>query len=171
MIFIGLGANLESEEFGPPVATVQTALSALETPKCVVRRCSNWYRSAPVPMSTQPWYINGVAELECEMSPEGLLDHLHTVEDRFGRVRSTPNAARVLDLDLLIYDDLILKGDPGPILPHPRMQKRAFVLLPLDELAPDWVDPRNGSTLGDLIDNLPGDQACLSLTEGNSSEF
>lgn len=160
MIFIGLGANLFSRKFGPPMETLGAALTALRTPDCAVVRRSGWYCSAPVPASSQPWFFNGVAELSSGMPPDRLLGHLHAVEDRFGRVRSTPNAARTIDLDLLVYHDRVLCGDSGPIVPHPRMQERAFVLLPLRELAPDWTDPRDGRSLEDLIADLPPDQVC-----------
>lgn len=163
MIFIGLGANLTSAEHDSPLAGLRAALIALDASNCQVLRRSSWYRSAPVPASSQPWFVNAVAELESDLPADALLAHLHAVEDRFGRVRSAPNAPRTLDLDLLVYHDLVAERGPGPILPHPRMQDRAFVLLPLRELAPDWVDPRDGRTLRDLIDNLPADQACRPM--------
>lgn len=166
MIFIGLGANLDSREHGPPVATLSAALDALESDKFKVVRRSSWYRSAPVPASSQPRYVNAVAEIDTDMAPEALLAHLHATEDRFGRVRSVPNAARMIDLDLLVYHDRVIPSGPGLIVPHPRMQDRAFVLLPLAELAPDWVDPRDGRALRELIDDLPPDYACWPLEEG-----
>lgn len=167
MIFIGLGANLDSEAHGPPMRTLSAALAEMETPECSVRRRSSWYRSAPVPASAQPWFINGVAELECDLSPESLLTHLHAVEEQFGRVRSVPNAARAIDLDLLVYHDLVRPHGPSPLVPHPRMQDRAFVLLPLRDLAPGWVDPRDGRTLPDLIAALPKDQTCELAEDDN----
>ncbi|MDA1324749.1 MAG: 2-amino-4-hydroxy-6-hydroxymethyldihydropteridine diphosphokinase [Proteobacteria bacterium] len=160
MIFIGLGANLDSRDHGPPMATLTAALAALGTNNCKVLRRSSWYRSAPVPASSQPWFINCVAELQSDLAPDALLAYLHATEDRFGRVRSTPNAPRMIDLDLLVYDGRVLETGSGPIVPHPRMQERAFVLLPLRELSPDWVDPRNGRTVQELIDDLPADQDC-----------
>lgn len=160
MIFIGLGANLHSEEYGSPIATLGAALDALRRSDCKILRHSSWYRSAPVPASTQPWYFNAVAELETSLVPTALLAHLHAIEDQFGRVRSFPNAPRTIDLDLLIYNDQVLQTEPGPLIPHPRMRQRAFVLLPLRELAPDWADPRSGRSLDDLIGCLPADQVC-----------
>lgn len=165
MIFIGLGANLDSRDYGPPTATLAAALDALGSHDCQVLRRSSWYISAPVPESSQPWFANAVAELKSPMAPDTLLAHLHAIEDRFGRARSAPNAPRTIDLDLVIHDDLVLQGDPGPIVPHPRMHERAFVLLPLQELAPDWVDPRNGRKLQELIDDLPPDQPCYPLVD------
>ena len=161
MIFIGLGANLDSVEYDSPMATLETALDVLSTTNCRVIRRSPWYCGAPVPASSQPWYYNGVAELDCDLSPDKLLLYLHSIEDKFGRVRSTINAPRTIDLDLLVYDEQVLRSDPGPIVPHPRMQDRAFVLLPLRDLASDWVDPRNGRSIQELIDDLPGEQVCL----------
>ena len=124
MIFIGLGANLESREYGPPMATLRAALGALNTSNCKVVCCSSWYRSAPVPASSQPWFVNGVAELESDMAPDNLLAHLHAIEDGLERVRTTPNAPRTIDLDLLVYDDQVLQTDSGLIVPHPRMYQR-----------------------------------------------
>ena len=166
MIFISLGANLDSRDHGLPVATLSAALDALGLHNCSVLRRSSWYSSAPVPASSQPWFVNAVAQLESNLAPESLLAHLQAIEDRFGRVRSTPNAPRTIDLDLLVYDDRVLQADPGPIVPHPRMHQRAFVLLPLRELAPDWVDPRSGRSLQDLIDDLPANQLCWPANEG-----
>ena len=166
MIFISLGANLDSRDHGSPVATLSAALDALGLHNCSVLRRSSWYSSAPVPASSQPWFVNAVAQLESNLAPESLLAHLQAIEDRFGRVRSTPNAPRTIDLDLLVYDDRVLQADPGPIVPHPRMHQRAFVLLPLRELAPDWADPRSGRSLQDLIDDLPANQPCWPENEG-----
>lgn len=165
MIFVGLGGNLESRAFGPPVATLTAALDALNSDRCAVTRRSRWYRSAPVPASSQPWFVNAVAEIDTDMPPEALLAHLHAVEARFERFRTVPNAPRTVDLDLLVYHDLVLDAGPGPIVPHPRMQERAFVLLPLRELAPDWVDPRSGRPLRQLIGELPADQECRPVSQ------
>lgn len=160
MIFVGLGANLESPDFGPPVRTLEAALAALDGEDCRVVRRSRWYESAPVPPSDQPWFMNGVAEIETFQPPDRLLARLHRIEAEFGRVRSVPDAPRVLDLDLLVYGEEVLDEAPGPIVPHPRLQERAFVLLPLRELAPGWIDPRSGRSLDELIDALPGGQTC-----------
>lgn len=168
MIFIGLGANLDSPDYGPPEATLSAALDALGLHNCKIMRRSSWYRSAPVPASSQPWFVNAVAQLESTMAPDSLLAHLHAIEDRFGRLRSAPNAPRAIDLDLLAYDDVVLQGDPGPIVPHPRLHERAFVLLPLRDLAPDWTDPRSGRSVQDFIDDLPPDQQCYPLIPNNS---
>ena len=103
---------------------------------------SPWYRTAPVPASDQPWYVNAVAEVASELPADALLAELHAVEAAFGRARTVPNAARPIDLDLLDFHGEIAAGGPGrATLPHPRMTDRAFVLRPLADLAPDWRHP------------------------------
>lgn len=158
MIFIGVGSNLPSERYGSPLETCRAALAEVQGAGVAIRRSSRWYESAPVPPSGQPWFINAVAEVETELEPEALLAVLHGIEERFGRVRRERNEARILDLDLLIYGDLVRNGPSGPVLPHPRMQDRAFVLLPLAELAPGWRHPVTGKSIFELIAALPSDQ-------------
>ena len=166
MIFIGLGANLDSPQHGPPVDTLAAALGAIASPDCRVLRRSSWYRSAPVPRSDQPWFVNGVAELETDLGPDELLAWLHRIEDAFGRVRTGKDAPRVLDLDLLLYHDLVTEPPRAAVVPHPRMTERAFVLLPLRELVPDWIDFRSGRSIGALIGQLPPDQECCLIDGG-----
>jgi 2-amino-4-hydroxy-6-hydroxymethyldihydropteridine diphosphokinase len=161
MILIGLGANLESPRHGPPAATLEAALVALADAGMKIAARSRWWRSAPVPVSDQPWFVNGVARVETTLDPVRLLALLHEVEADFGRVRSVPNAPRVLDLDLLDHDGLV-RGDGRLVLPHPRMHERAFVLLPLGDIAPDWRHPVSGLSLADLIAALPPGQECIA---------
>ena len=164
MIFIGIGANLPSERFGAPVETCEAAVGALKNiPGLRLKARSDWFESAPVPVSDQPWYINGVVEIETDMSPSDLLQALHAVEADFGRVRGERNAARILDLDLLVYDNLLLDGQ-SPRIPHPRLQDRAFVLLPLAQLNADWVHPVTGEKLDGLLEKLPKDQVCRPIS-------
>src|SRR5215469_18651416 len=162
-ILIGLGANLPSPEHGPPVATLEAALAALERRGLRIRARSRWWESAPVPVSDQPWYVNGVVEVETVLAPEALLAVLHEVEAGFGRLRSVPNAPRILDLDLLAYGSLLREGPEPPLLPHPRMAERAFVLHPLAEIRPDWRHPASGLSLPQLIARLPSDQIVRPL--------
>jgi len=156
-ILIGLGANLPSPEHGRPAQTLEAALSVLAERGLRIKARSRWWESAPVPLSDQPWYVNGVVEVETGLGPEALLELLHAVEAGFGRVRSVPNAPRLLDLDLLAYGDQVLTGPEGPLLPHPRMAERAFVLWPLSEVCPAWRHPVTGRGLAELIAALgPG---------------
>ncbi len=158
MILIGLGANLAREAHGTPRETLEAALARLEELGISVVARSRWYRSAPVPPSDQPWFVNGVAAVATRLGPEALLAVLHRVEREFGRIRRARNEARVVDLDLLAYEDLVRDGGDGPTLPHPRMHERAFVLRPLAEVAPEWTHPVSGRTVAELIRDLPADQ-------------
>lgn len=163
MILIGLGANLPSPRFGTPRDTCEAALGALEARGLGITTRSRWYESAPVPVSDQPWFVNGVAAVETRLDPAAVMDILHRVEDDFGRVRVERNEARVLDLDLLDYAGKVRAG--GPVLPHPRMHERAFVLLPLRDIAPDWRHPVTGEGLDALIRALPVGQECRPAIE------
>ena len=162
--FIGLGANLEHPIHGPPRRALEAALEQLGRRGVAIHRVSPWYRTAPVPASNQPWYVNAVAEVATDLTADALLARLHEVEDAFGRVRTVPNAARLIDLDLVDFQGEIAAGGPGrAILPHPRMESRAFVLRPLADLAPDWRHPRTGVSIQALLAALPADQAIERL--------
>jgi 2-amino-4-hydroxy-6-hydroxymethyldihydropteridine diphosphokinase len=163
MIFIGIGSNLPSPA-GPPLATAEAALAALEAAGIRVLRRSRWYETAPVPPSDQPWFVNGVAEIATSLPPAALLGALHRIEAEFGRARSVANEARPLDLDLLDYDSRVSEGEGGVHIPHPRMAGRAFVLLPLAELAPDWRHPQTGRSIAELIGALPADSEARPLS-------
>ncbi|SRR5579875_255213 len=153
MILVALGANLSSHA-GPPQATLEAAIACLAHEGGEIVARSRFYRSPPVPKSDQPDYINAVVSIATALDPPGLLAVLGRIENRFGRQRGRePNAARPLDLDLIAYDDVVC--DEPPILPHPRMHRRAFVLLPMAEIVPNWRHPRLGRTLDELIDALP----------------
>lgn len=162
-IYIALGANLPHPTLGEPRAVLEAALRALEARGVAVRRRSRWYASAPVPASDQPWFVNGVAEVESALVPEALLQLLHGVEAEFGRVRSVANAARVIDLDLIDWRGAVSRPDESPVLPHPRLHQRAFVLLPLEELAPGWRHPISGAPIAELVAALPADQRSVPL--------
>jgi 2-amino-4-hydroxy-6-hydroxymethyldihydropteridine diphosphokinase len=156
MILVALGANLPSPVHGGPVATLTAALAEMNRQGIEIVQASRWYETAPVPASEQPWYINAVASVATDLAPAELLTRLHRIEATFGRVRSVANAPRVLDLDLLSYEDRV-SGD-WPLLPHPRLQDRAFVLLPLRDVAPDWRHPVSGDTIGAMLARIGPEQ-------------
>jgi 2-amino-4-hydroxy-6-hydroxymethyldihydropteridine diphosphokinase len=158
-IFVGVGGNLPHPLHGPPRQTLEAALHALERHGVRVARVSPWYRTAPVPASDQPWFVNAVAEIATVLDPRELLAALHAVERDFGRIRSVPNAPRIVDLDLLDFGGQISSGGDGaPILPHPRLHQRAFVLQPLAVLAPGWRHPASGRSIDTLLAELPPGQ-------------
>ena len=138
--FIGLGANL-----GEPESQVRHAIAELgKLPRTRLLAASSLYRSAPVGVGAQPDYVNAVAEVETSLGARALLDELLTMEARFGRERPQPGAPRTLDLDLLLYGDRVVE-EAGLAVPHPRMHERAFVLMPLAEIAAEISIPRKGS--------------------------
>jgi 2-amino-4-hydroxy-6-hydroxymethyldihydropteridine diphosphokinase len=155
MILIGLGANLPSADFGPPAKTLEAAIAAIAATGIKVAARSPFYESAPVPESEQPWFVNSVIRVETALKPGPLLKVLLGIERQFGRQRSVPNAPRTLDLDLLAHGAVVTGADACPILPHPRMHLRAFVLLPLAEIAPNWRHPGEQTPLRALIARLP----------------
>jgi 2-amino-4-hydroxy-6-hydroxymethyldihydropteridine diphosphokinase len=155
-VYIALGANLPSAAYGAPRATLEAALDLLAAEGIVILRRSSWWQSGPQPASDQPDFINGVIEIETGLSPSALLACLHRVESACGRVRQDRWEARVLDLDLIDFRGQVQPGNdrggvPEPVLPHPRLTERLFVLLPLQEIAPDWCHPVTGMGLAALI--------------------
>ena len=142
LAFVALGANLDD-----PVAQVRAASAALaNVPDSRLLRLSSLYRTAPVGIRGQPDFINAVAALATRLPPPQLLDALFAVERRFGRRREFYQAPRTLDLDLLLYDELVVDSLPLSV-PHPRMHVRAFVLAPLLEIAPHCRIPGRGSAV------------------------
>lgn len=156
MIFIALGANLPSQH-GTPRQTLMKAVEAIKAKGIKVLAVSPIYLTAPIPISNQPWYHNAVALVKTHLLPVDLLRTLQDIEVDFGRIRTTRNAARVLDLDLLDYQGKTVT-ERDLELPHPRMSDRAFVLYPLRDIAPDWRHPVSRSRVDDLIAKLPSDQ-------------
>lgn len=163
-IYISLGANLASAACSPR-ATCEAALRRLDALGARVVRRSRWFRSAPVPVSDQPWFVNGVAEIGWTGSPEALLSLLHAVEAALGRQRRERNEARTIDLDVLAMGDLVRQSPP--VLPHPRLHERAFVLRPLADLATKWRHPVSGRSIAEMIAALPPDQ----ITEPLEDDF
>jgi 2-amino-4-hydroxy-6-hydroxymethyldihydropteridine diphosphokinase len=138
--YVALGANL-----GDPHVTLKAALANLAgIPSTTLGATSSLYRTAPVGLRNQPDFLNAVAMLRTTLTPPQLLDALFDIEAAFGRSRSIPNAPRTLDLDLLLHGEISM-DEPDLTLPHPRMHLRAFVLVPLLEIAPDCQIPGRGA--------------------------
>ena len=126
------------------------------------------FRSAPVPVSSQPDYVNGVVRMAGRAEPEALLAALHRIEAEAGRARGAVNAARTLDLDLLAIDGMIV-DTPALTLPHPRMHLRAFVLAPLVDVAPGWLHPGLGQSAAALLARV--DQAGVAALDSPAPEM
>ncbi|WP_414578877.1 2-amino-4-hydroxy-6-hydroxymethyldihydropteridine diphosphokinase [Anabaena sp. CCY 9402-a] len=142
---LALGSNI-----GDSVAILAAAtLELSEIPGIELEAKSSWYRTKAVG-PPQPDYINGCVIVQVKMSPQELLDTLLAIEQKFGRVRRERWGARSLDLDILLYDDLII-DTPNLQIPHPRMHQRAFVLVPLVEITPDWIEPVSGLAIKELV--------------------
>ena len=156
-ILIGIGANLSPDGYATPREGCEAAIASLAKLDIDIVAVSPWYETAPVPVSTQPWFNNAVIAATTSMSAVDALAALHRVEAQFGRIRTTQNAARVLDLDLLDFGGRTYDNDNISI-PHPRLHERAFVLLPMRDVAPGYTHPLNGFGIDDLIANLPDDQ-------------
>ncbi|MDH6059887.1 2-amino-4-hydroxy-6-hydroxymethyldihydropteridine diphosphokinase [Chrysosporum bergii ANA360D] len=145
---IALGSNM-----GDSYKTLEAAIDTLaKIPGIILQAKSSWYRTKAVG-PPQPDYLNGCAIFQVEIPPVLLLEALLRTEKKFGRVRREQWGPRSLDLDLLLYDDIIM-DTPHLQIPHPRMRSRAFVLIPLVEIAPDWVEPISQRVIRDLASEV-----------------
>ena len=143
-VAVALGSNLGDREL-----TLTTAAAALGALLHNVR-VSTFHDTAPVGVGAQPRFLNGALIGTTDLGPGALLAALLEIEGRHGRRRPHPGAPRTLDLDLILYGDIVVEG-PGITVPHPRFRERAFVLAPLAEIAPDWRDPATGRTVLELL--------------------
>ncbi len=145
---IALGSNLGNSR--PVLASALERLAALA--KTQLTACSSLYKTAPVG-PPQPDYLNACAILQTRLSPHTLMQNLLAIEADFGRIRQERWGPRILDLDLILYADWVIQA-PDLQLPHPRFRERAFVLVPLAEIAPMWIDPVTKQSMADLCSRL-----------------
>ncbi|MGJ8615226.1 MAG: 2-amino-4-hydroxy-6-hydroxymethyldihydropteridine diphosphokinase [Sulfitobacter sp.] len=172
-MLIALGGNLASP-LGPPQLTLGEALRVLVEMGAVIRAISPFYHTPAFPAGNGPDYVNAAAKISATWSPSQALEILHAIEADMGRARVQRWGQRTLDLDMIAYDDLVLpdlkthqawralpldaqiaKTPDELVLPHPRLQDRAFVLVPLTDVAPDWVHPILGKSVSELLEALP----------------
>ncbi len=156
MILIGLGSNLDSI-YGTPDQCLQECRNLLAQAGVGIVKLSSIWKSAPVPVSDQPWYKNAVCAVETDLNPHDLLSALAGIEDKAGRTREENNAARTLDLDILSYNNEII-NDEHLTVPHPQMHDRAFVLYPLREIVPNWIHPVLNKSVDEMITEMPNGQ-------------
>jgi len=154
MILVALGSNLPSEA-GSPRETLCAALDRLAAHGARIDAVSPFYETPAWPDPEDPRYVNAVARVTSDLPPRDLMALLQKIETSLGRTRSRRNAPRTLDLDIIDYDGRVENGPP--ILPHPRMRDRAFVLRPLFDIAPDWRHPVSGEPIAALLAALPND--------------
>jgi 2-amino-4-hydroxy-6-hydroxymethyldihydropteridine diphosphokinase len=163
MIVVGIGANLPAPDGASPLEAARRAAGHLDAlPGLRLRALSRWFHTEPVPPSGQPFYVNAIALLGTEPAaaePDAadLLTRLQVIEAQAGRTRGERNAARTLDLDIIAMGEAggMVRAMPDPVLPHPRAHLRAFVLMPLLDVAPGWVHPVLGRSTADLLAGLP----------------
>ncbi len=160
-VFLGLGANL-----GDVRQTLRRALRRL-SPHLRLRAVSGLYDTAPVGYLEQPRFLNLVCEAETDLAPPQLLHHVKELERELGRRPSVRYGPRAIDIDILLYDDIVVRT-PELTLPHPRLTERAFVLAPLAEIAPTLVIPATGRTVAELLRQV-ADQDVRRL-EGEEGE-
>ncbi len=156
-VFLGLGSNLGDRE-----KNIKEALRRLQ--KSGIARelkASSLYETEPEGVKNQPFFLNGVLEMETDLSPRDLLDVLQALEEQLGRRKGRKWGPRIIDLDILLYGNLVMKEEDLEI-PHPLLARRSFVLIPLAELAPETVHPLLKKTISDLRD----EKSSKTLTSG-----
>ena len=164
MIYIGIGSNLNGKNNETPLQNCKKALVELKK-EVNICKISSWYKSEPIPVSNQPWFINGVIEISTDKSSLDLLEFILSIEKVFGRVREKKNEARILDLDIIDYKKKILYIKNKLIIPHPKMHERSFVLQPLSELNPKWMHPIKKKGIKELIRNLNDKQKISKISK------
>lgn len=155
LAYLSLGSNL-----GDRAANLRTALDKLNKFGKIVR-LSSFYETEPLEFREQPWFLNCVAELETELTPRQLLAQIQRIEQALGRQRRIPKGPRTLDIDIVLFGDLVVE-DIALQIPHPAMHRRRFVLEPLTEINPDVFHPLLQKTVRELLAELPREEGKIS---------
>jgi 2-amino-4-hydroxy-6-hydroxymethyldihydropteridine diphosphokinase len=161
-VYIGIGSNL-----GSPRKNCEDAINAIkELPEIVLKASSSFYKTEPLGIEDQNWFINSTILIETSLEPSKLLDCLLAIEEKMGRIRKKKWGPRVIDLDILFYDNLILDR-PKLKIPHPELTHRRFVLAPLAEIAKDFIHPQENKSVGILLKELKDNNKVNLLLESN----
>ena len=150
VVYLGLGSNM-----GDRKAMLKSALAGLDGPALRLVRESSLYETEPIGFENQGWFLNQVAEFETELFPRQLLHRMQKVEVSLGRRRTIKNGPRTIDIDILLYGNLVMKTEELEI-PHPRYRERRFTLAPLAELNPGLRDPVSHQTMAQMLAGLTG---------------
>jgi 2-amino-4-hydroxy-6-hydroxymethyldihydropteridine diphosphokinase len=150
IVYLGLGSNVGDSE-----ALLKSALAELDRPDLKMRRVSGFYETEPIGLREQRWFLNLVAEFETELFPKQLLRRIRKIEMGMGRTRTVQNGPRTIDIDILLYGNVVMKTEELEI-PHPRYRERRFTLMPLAELSPDLRDPVTRQTMAEMMAALTG---------------
>ena len=156
---IGIGSNLGTSSKNCIEAIKK--ISAFHSIKVISK--SSFYQTAPIGNIEQGWFVNSTIKIDTQLAPKELLSALLNIESEMGRIRKEKWGPRLIDLDLLFYDNLIL-NQKGLTLPHPEIQKRNFVLIPLDEIAANLIHPTLKKTIRTLLQESPDDAVVKKLT-------
>ena len=165
-VYIGIGSNL-----GDKVSRCEEAISEIlkvDGHKLLAK--SSFYKTRPVGYTEQDWFVNGVIKIETDLGPFDLLRTLKAIESRMGRVRTFQGGPRMIDLDILFYDDMEIREEALEI-PHPRLHERQFVLVPLAEIDPGFLHPALGKTIRGLLDSIQSDQGVEKISEASMEMF
>ena len=162
-VYIGIGGNL-----GDPYENCIKAVEAIgEHPSCEIKVLSSFYRTEPVGVEGQNWFINAVMSMNTSLSPAELINTLLQIEKEMGRKRSGKRwESRIIDLDVLLIGDEII-NDKNLTVPHPRMHTRRFVMAPMADIAPELIHPVLGKRMEDLLEEIPGEEQEIRLMERN----
>ena len=152
-IIVGIGGNLFSKEGLHPVQVCQEAIKLLKPMSIIVEKQSSWYRSDPIPKSDQPKFFNSILVASTTLNELDVLNSLHVIEKKFGRIRKNINEARIIDLDLIDYSSKIYDSK-DIVLPHPRAHLRRFVMQPLYEIEKNWVHPILKTSVTEILNQL-----------------
>ena len=160
VVYLGLGSNMGNRQ-----DNLKKALDLLSQ-RLRVEQASSAYDTEPVGNINQPHFLNLVCQVQTRLAPMGLLALAKGIESKLGRATSTPNAPRPIDVDILFYGNQVIET-PELVIPHPRLAERAFVLIPLAEIAPDLVHPVSGKRVRELLQGVSGTQGMFKWEKEN----